>query len=503
MINSLGRNVPKGETPFKSSNEFLNHKRKLIFKKNITKKVEFFSSIEEAFDYFNLKSDMTFSFHHHLRNGDDVINLVCKEIEKRDLKNLHFAPSSIFPTYKEMVPCIKNGNITCIHTSYLNGEVASTIQQGFLKGTLVMQTHGGRARSIESGELKIDVAFLATPSVDKLGNGTGEIGKSACGTLGYGVSDLEYAKVVLLVTDNVVSSLERYQFDSKYVDGVIVIDKIGNPEGIVSGTTKITRDPIGLKIAKDTANLLDKLGMIHDGFSMQTGAGGTSLAVANYVRDIMISKNIKGSFASGGITAYYVNMLEEGLFQKLYDVQCFDLEAVTSYKNNSNHIAISASKYGNPYEEDPVCNMLDFIILGATEIDLNFNVNVTTDSFGNIIGGSGGHSDIAYGSKVTVVVSQLIKSRLPIIKEELMTISTPGEDIDIFVSERGIAINPKRTDLLEKLKNTTLPVYTMKELLDITYSITGVPAKIKHSDKVVGIVEYRDGSVIDTLYQVG
>lgn len=502
MNNSFHRMVPDGTKPFKSSDAFLKQEHHLISKKTPSKKVEFFSSYEEAFDYFHLTSNMTFSFHHHLRNGDEVINQVCKVVSSRNLVNLHFAPSSIFPNYKEMVPLIENGNITNIHTNYLNGEVSEVIQKGLLKGRLVMQTHGGRARSIEAGELPIDVAFLATPSVDKEGNGTGSTGKSACGTLGYGISDLEYAKVVILVTDHLVDSLEKYQFSHEFVDAVIVVDSIGNPEGIVSGTTKITRDPIGLKIAKDTANLLDEIGLIKNGFSMQTGAGGTSLAVADYVKNIMKKNQIKGSFASGGITGYYTNMLEEGYFDHLYDVQCFDLDAVHSYEKNSHHIGISASEYGNPYEKNPICNQLDFVILGATEIDLDFNVNVTTDSFGRIIGGSGGHSDIAYGAKVTVIVSPLMKSRLPIIKKNLMTISTPGSDIDIFVCERGIAINPCRTDLLEIVKSKQIQTYTMKELLDITHAITGVPCEIKHHDTCIGVVEYRDGTVIDSLYQI-
>lgn len=502
MKNSLGRFVPAEHKAFFSSDDYKDDSRKCVSKKTKSKKVEFFSSYAEAFDYFNLKSGMTFSFHHHLRSGDGVINEVAKVIQEKKLKDIHIAPSSIFESYTELVPCIEGGNITSIHTSYMNGPVSTVVQKGLLQGELVMQTHGGRARSIESGELHIDVAFLATPTVDKFGNGYGAFGKSACGVLGYAISDLEYADKVVLVTDNLVDALDQIHFSKNFVDAVIVVDKIGNPEGIVSGTTKITRDPVGLKIAKDTSILLDKLGLIKNGFSMQTGAGGTSLAVVDYVRSLMKKKNIKGRFASGGITSYYVKMLEEGLFENLYDVQCFDLDAVNSVQKNSNHIAISASKYGNPFEDSPICEQLDFVILGATEIDLDFNVNVTTDSFGRIIGGSGGHSDIAHGAFCTVIVSQLIKSRLPIIKEEVQTISTPGENVDVFVCERGIAINPIRKDLLEILAKKKIPTLTMKQLLDEAHSITGIPNKIPRSSKRIGLVEYRDGSVIDSLYQV-
>jgi citrate lyase subunit alpha/citrate CoA-transferase len=502
MLNGVGREIPNSLKPFVSSDDYKNNERRKISKKNKQSKTVFFSSYDEVFDSFHIDNKQTLSFHHHLRNGDLVIQEVCKVIKQKDLKELHFAPSSIFPSYTEMVELIKNKNITNIHTNYINGDVAKTISEGYLEGQLIMNTHGGRARAIESGDLSIDVAFIACPTVDKLANGSGAIGKNACGTLGYAIPDLEYAKKVVLVTDNLVEELDHYQLDGKFVEAVLVVDSIGDAEGIVSGTTQITKDPIGLKIAKDCSVLLDQLGLIKNGFSMQTGAGKTSLAVVSYVEKIMKERIITGEFGSGGITKAYVDMLESGLFNKLYDVQCFDLDAVKSFNKNSNHLAMSASTYGNPFEEDIIADKLDFVVLGATEIDLNFNVNVTTDVLGNLIGGSGGHSDIAKGADVTIVISPLIKSRIPIIKENVTTITTPGEDVDIFITERGIAINPKRKDLLEKLKNSKINIFSMEELLEKTHSMTGVPAKIKKDDRIIGHIEYRDGTVIDVLRRV-
>ncbi len=502
MINGVNRFIPDNLNSFKTSDSYLNMKRILINKKEKQFRTVFLNSIESAFDYFKIKSNQCLSFHHHLRNGDSVLQQVCEIVKKRDLRNMHFAPSSIFPSYTNLADLILNENVTNIHTNYINGRVADVIGQGYLKGKLIMNTHGGRARAIESGDLKIDVAFLACPTVDKFGNGTGAFGPSACGTLGYAISDLQYAKKVVLITDNLVDKLDEYQFDGVYVDAVVVVDSIGNSNGIVSGTTKLTKDPIGLKIAKDCANMINHLGLIKNNFSMQTGAGKISLAVVKYIKDIMINNNITGSFASGGITKSYVDLLNKGLFKALYDVQCFDLDAVKSYNINDKHIAMSASKYGNPFEKDPICNQLSFVILGATEIDLDYNVNVTTDSWGNIIGGSGGHADIAYGANVTIIISPLFKSRIPIIKEKVFTVTTPGSDIDILVTERGIAVNPKRKDIQNTLKNSGLPIYTIKELYEIAHSITGVPAKIEHSNRIIGYVEYRDGTYIDCIYQV-
>ena len=501
MKNSLNRFVPNGFKAFMGSSEYKNNLKQKTSKKQTSNGVIMLKSYAELFDVLNIKDGYTLSFHHHLRNGDFVLNSVLSEIKKRDIKNLTLAPSSIFPNNKELCELISNKNVTSIYTNYANGPVAEAISKGELENLFVMHTHGGRPALIESGELQIDVAILAVPTVDKQGNGTGAIGKSACGSLGYAVSDLEYAKKVVLVTDNLVDALETYQLDGRFVDYVLEVDAIGDPKGIVSGTTKITKDPVGLKIARMTATMLDELGLIENGMSMQTGAGGTSLAVASYVKDIMIKKGVKGSFASGGITGYFTKMLEDGLFENLYDVQCFDLDGVLSLEKNKNHQAISATRYASCYD-DNIVDKLDFVILGATEIDTNFNVNVTTDSHGKIMGGSGGHSDTAHGAKVTVIVTNLIKSRMPIIKESVTTVTTPGEDVDVIVTERGIAINPKRQDIISKLKDSKLPIMDINKLLQIAHEITGIPTKKEQSTIPVGVVVYRDGTVIDTIYKI-
>lgn len=502
MKNSLNRDIPKGYLPFVNSEHYKTLPNKNVSEVLSTKTTKEVGTISEIIAKLNLKDNMTFSFHHHLRNGDHVLNSVLSEVFKSNLKNIHLAVSSIFPVHEPLVNYIENNQVTKIYTNYLNGPVSDAILAGKLEELLVMQTHGGRPRAIEQGEIVIDVAFMAASCVDKNGNASGRHGKNAFGSIGYAISDVKYAKTVVLVTDNLVDEHPgEYEIDGKYVDYIIVMDEIGVQQEIVSGTTQITRDPVGLKIAKDAAKVLDELGLIKDGFSMQTGAGGVSLAVANEVNLIMEERTITGSFVSGGITGYFVNMLKNHLVERLYDVQCFDLWAVYSAQVNENHKLISASKYANPFHEDPIVNKLDFAILGATEIDLNFNVNVTTDSYGNIIGGSGGHADVANGCGVTVIVTQLVKTRIPIIKENVKTITTPGEDIDILVTERGIAVNPKRQDLIDKLKETTVNLKTIEELRDQAYQLTGVPREIPSSKEVVGVVQYRDGTIIDSLYK--
>lgn len=462
------------------------------------------ASLDQAIDKLNIRDGMTISFHHHLRNGDHVLNMVLETLAQRGLKDLTIAASSIFPVHAPLVEHMKSGVVTGIVANYMSGPVPEAISRGLLKKPAIMQTHGGRPRAIESGDLHIDVAFIAAPTADTYGNINGVEGKSACGTLGYAVADAEYADIAIAITDNLVSFPAcPIEISQIYVDYVVQVESIGDPKGIVSGTTKITKDPVALIIAKMAADVIQASGLVKNGMSFQTGAGGTSLAVAAELKDIMQSEGVVGSFAAGGITGYLVDMLEEGLFRTLFDVQCFDLKAIESYRNNAQHQVMSASMYGNPHTKGAVVNKLDIMILGATEIDTDFNVNVTTGSNGVIIGGSGGHSDTAAGSKLAIVVTNLIKARLPIIKDKVTTITTPGEDIDVVVTERGIAVNPRRVDLIKKLSNTHLPLKTINELKMTAEKITGVPKAIETSEKIVAVVEYRDGSVIDVVRMVG
>lgn len=450
----------------------------------------------------DLKDGAVVSFHHHLRNGDYVLNFVMKEIQKRGLKDITLVASSLFPIHGKMVPLIEDGTIKNIITAYITGDLAKAISHGKLKGNIIMHSHGGRARSILNEDIVIDAAFIASPSSDNMGNISGVNGKNSCGALGYAIADSIKANQVIAVTDSLLD-YPNYPSDitEDFVDYVLVVDSIGFKEGIVSGTTMMTKDPIGLKIAKDTLKVMEATGLLKDGVSYQSGAGGISLAVTSYLRDYMIKNNIKGSFASGGITGYLTDMLEEGLFTSLFDVQCFDLQAIESLKKNDNHLRMSASLYGNP-EVSSVVDNLDIVILGATEIDTNFNVNVSTGSDGILMGGSGGHQDTAAGSKVSIIVSKLFSSRIPLIKDRVDVITTPGSTVDILVTERGISVNPLRKDLIKKFKDAKLDIIDIKDLKAYSESIMGTPKNIKKSDRIIGLSEYRDGSIIDYIYGV-
>lgn len=459
-------------------------------------------NLEEVFKRIPIVDGMTLGFHHHFRNGDGVLNQVLDVAAKLGIKDLTVAASAILPVHAPIVDHIRSGVVTGLDAAAMAGEVGKAVSAGLLPKPAVFRTHGGRARAIECGQLHIDVAFIAAPAADTYGNLNGTDGETACGSLGYAFLDAEYADHVVAVTNHLVPyPVAPVSISQDRVDYVVKMDYIGNPGGIVSGTTKLTKDPIQLKIASYAAQAIAASGLLKDGFSFQTGAGGASLAVAAYLRTIMKKRDIKGSFVMGGITGYLVQMYEEGLFRTIFDVQDFDLDAIRSLRENRTHLEVGANLYASPYNSGCIVNQLDCVVLGATEMDTDFNVNVITGSDGVIMSGSGGHSDAAAGANMTVITANLVRSRLPTLKHTIQTITTPGETIDVFVTEYGIAVNPRRQDLLEKFKASGLPLWNIQDLAALAEKVCGKPKAIPMADRVVGIVEYRDGTVIDVIHQ--
>lgn len=458
------------------------------------------SSLREAIAASGLRDGMTVSFHHHLRSGDYVINMVMNEIAAMGIKNLTVNASSLFDVHAPLAEHIKSGVITRIITDYMSEGLGKYISAGIMEQPVEFMTHGGRPTAIMQGKTPIDVAFVAAPAADCEGSCTGKIGRSACGSLGYAFADAELAKKTVVITDGLCERLEEPSIDGKYVDFVVSVDEIGDPRGIVSGTTAITRDPVGLIMARDAADVIKYSGLLKDGFSFQTGAGGASLAAAKFLMEIMLEEKIHGGFGLGGITGYMVDMLRAGCFEELRDVQCFDLKAVESIRTDPRHHEISAFEYASPANGHAWVNSLDAVILGATEIDTGFNVNVHTNSSGTIMGGSGGHSDTAVGAKLAMVIAPLFRARQPIITERVSCVSTPGRDIDVFVTQYGIAVNPKNEELRDRLIRAHLPIVSIEELKAKAESLCGVPKALEHGERVVAKVIGRDGNVQDLIY---
>ena len=461
------------------------------------------NSIREAIQLSGLKDGMTVSFHHHLRNGDYVLNMVMEQIAALGIRDITVNASSLFDVHTPLLGHMENHVVTGLSADYIAAGVGRAISHGILEKPVEFRTHGGRPYDIARGATPIDVAFIAAPTADPMGNCSGKYGKSACGSLGYAFADAMYAKKVVVITDNLVPyPMLDWSIPQEYVDYVVAVDAIGDPRGIVSGTTKITRDPVGLVMASYAARVIEASGLLKDGFCFQTGAGGASLAAAKFLKDIMLKKKIQGSVALGGITGYLVQMLNEGCFQSLLDVQCFDLDAVESLRANPRHQEMSALQYAAPGSRGAAVDNLDVVILGATQIDTDFNVNVHTDSNGYIMGGSGGHSDTAAGSKLCMIIAPMFRARLPIVTDHVTCISTPGENIDVLVTQGGIAVNPRQTELKQRLMDARLPVIDIQELKEKTEAITGRPRPIVTGDRVVAKVMGREGNLQDVIRNI-
>ncbi|MHC5247799.1 citrate lyase subunit alpha [Enterococcus sp. LJL120] len=461
------------------------------------------SSIREAVEKTGLKDGMTISFHHHFREGDYVMNMVLAELSEMGFKNLSIAPSSIANVHEPIIDHIKSGLITNITSSGLRDKVGAAISQGIMENPVVIRSHGGRARAIATGDIHIDVAFLGAPSSDPYGNANGTVGKATCGSLGYAMIDAKYADQVVIITDTLVpfpnTPISIPQTD---VDFVVEVDAIGDPQGIAKGATRFTKNPKELLIAEYAAKVITNSPYYKEGFSFQTGTGGAALAVSRFLREKMISDGITASFALGGITNAMVELLEEGLVEKIIDVQDFDHPSAVSLGKNSNHYEIDANMYASPLSKGSVINQLDTAILSALEIDTNFNVNVMTGSDGVIRGASGGHSDTSMACKMSLVIAPIIRGRIATIVDQVNTVVTPGSSVDVVVTEIGIAINPERQDLIEHFKKLDVPQLTIEELKEKAYSIVGTPEAIQYGDKVVALIEYRDGSLIDVVRNV-
>ncbi|MEM0674715.1 citrate lyase subunit alpha, partial [Dickeya oryzae] len=169
---------------------------------------------------------------------------------------------------------------------------------------------------------------------------------------------------------------------------------------------------------------------------------------------------------------------------------------------NPQHVEISTNVYANPSAKAACCDQLDVVILSALEIDTQFNVNVITGSDGVMRGASGGHCDVATAANLTIVVAPLIRSRIPTVVRQVTTCVTPGSAIDVLVTDHGIAVNPSRPDVAERLTEAGLSVMSIEDLYQRAIALVGEPKAIEFHDRIVGVIRYRDGSVIDVVRQV-
>ncbi|NDR58412.1 citrate lyase subunit alpha [Aliiruegeria sabulilitoris] len=459
--------------------------------------------LEEAIRRAGLKDGMTVSFHHAFREGDKVINLVVETLARMGFKDLTLAPSSLLGVNAAIIPHIQSGVIRKLFTSGLRGKLGEAISNGLMDEPVTFHSHGGRVALIEQGEIEIDVAFLGVSACDPFGNANGVSGRSWCGSLGYAMVDAMYADKVVMLTEEIVpfpnnpASIRQDQ-----VDWIVQVDEVGDPAKISVGAARATTNPRELLIAKLCAEVMEHAGYFEDGFSMQTGTGGSSTATSRFLEHRMRAKGIKAGWALGGQTGGMVDLHEKGLIGTLVDTQSFDAVAARSLQANASHMEISTQFYASPLSKGATVDRLDMVILSALEIDLDFNVNVLTGSDGVVRGAIGGHADTAAGANLSIVVGPLLRTRIPTVVEQVTTRVTPGETVGVLVTEHGISVNPNRPDVAERLKAAGLPVKPIGDLYQRAISLSGKPEPLDFLDNVVGHVRYRDGTIIDTVRQI-
>ncbi len=455
------------------------------------------ANLSAAFDRFDIGDGAVLSFHHHYRNGDQLMNAVLEEAARRGLRGLTIAPSSLFPVHAPLAAHINSGVIGDVITDYAKGAVTDAMLSSALRGPALLQSHGGRARAISTGELKIDVAFVGASLAQADGACTGRGGALPCGPLGYAMVDTAFARRTVVCSHEItVGTIPHTDIPAQQVDAVIPFPNPGEVSGIASDTTLASQTPQARQIGDLVAQVIAATGLMRDGLSLQTGAGGYSLSAVTVIGHAMAHAGVRGSFLSGGITGSHVALQQAGLFERIHDVQCFDGGAVQSSITNPDHLAMSAAQYASPLMPDAVVNGLGVMILGAVEVDSQFNVNVTIGGDGRLIGGPGGHPDAAQGAALTIVTTGLTAGGFAKLVDHARGVTTHGKSVDVIVTDQGIAVNPRRPDIASDLRRAGIDVSTFAQLselaLDAAQRSRCEPAKVPRL-----LIEDRAGGLLD------
>ena len=510
--NALGRLVPavvngKKQVPFKGVDGYVAKGRQAA--PPIASAANFpgdgdkrFGSLAEALEACGLSDGMTLSTHHHFRNGDLVGNMLFDASARLGAKELMWFPSASFPCHEPVLRHMERGVVHHIEGS-MNGPLGDYCTDGKMRGLGVLRSHGGRWQAIQDGEVHVDIAVIAAPCADAFGNANGVNGPAACGSLNFALADSLYADKVIVVTDHLVPfPAIPWQIQGNHVDAVVVVDSVGDPSKIVSGTTEVTNSPDRLLLAELVARFVRDAGIMRDGFSFQAGAGGTALAFAIYLKEMMKRAGVKARFVRGGSTKYLVEMLDEGLTDYILDGQTFDLCGVASMRDNPRHVATSPFTSYNYHGKGFFGTFVDAVVLGATEVDVHFNANVVTHSDGRLLHGIGGWQNCLFAG-CTILAVPAVRDRIPVIVDEVTTLTGPGELIDVVVTERGIAINPRRHDLLESVEGKGLPIRDIRDIQrEVDQMCGGRPTPPRRGREAVAVVKWVDGTVMDSVWKV-
>jgi len=463
----------------------------------------------------------TISYPHYYRLGDVNLELIVRKLREHGKKNIKILGNAFFDNCIPWLPeAIKDGTIGGIMGNSYRGMGKHLMAGDFLPWIVTGFGHGDRVRKFHTGEERVKVAFGPVPIADKWGNANGLLGKPEhwVGPLGLFLADTLWAEHVALlageISDNYIFPRSLSMID---VDYVIKVDNPGNSEGIGSGTLdieKIRSNKFNARIAEQVIKVMEASGVIFDGFNFQVGSGA-GLIVLDELHRILKEKKIQAGFAIGGCTSLHVDMLHDGAISNLLHGQCFEpsKKVMDSMLYDHNHYEISTGEYDDVANKENAVNMLDVSVLSTLEMDLKFNVNSICAN-GRIIGGIGGAQGVAAGSSLTIMFLPLATGKngkgFPRIVDEVFTVSIPGEVIDVAVTEDFIAINPKsKSPYIGELKANAskkgLKLASIEELHERAVAkakeFGEIPQRVEVTDTPVEVVEWRDGTLLDTIFK--
>ena len=463
----------------------------------------------------------TISYPHYYRMGDTCLEIIVGKLRDHGKKNIKILGNAFFDNCIPWLPeAVSDGTIGGLIGNCYKGMGKHLTAGEFLPWIVTGIGHGNRVRKLHTGEERVRVAFGPVPVADVWGNANGVSGPPEhwVGPLGLFLADSRWAEQTCLLAGDI---RDRYLFPRSIsmtdIDYVVNVPNPGNTSGVGSGTLdieKIRSNECNARIAAQVIHVMEASGVIRDGFSFQVGSG-TGLIVLDELEKILTEQGIKAGFAIGGCTSLHVKMLHEGLIENLLHGQCFEPSPVVinSLKQDHNHHEISTGEYDDVSNKENAVNLLDVAVLSALEMDLHFNVNSVCAN-GRIIGGIGGAQGVAAGSKLTIMFLPLVSGKdgeaFPRIVEDVFTVSIPGEVIDIAVTEEFVALNPRsKSPYIEDLRSNAtghgLKVVSIEELhgisLDRARSIGELPLRRALTERIVEVVEWRDGTLLDTIYK--
>ncbi len=379
-------------------------------------------------------------------------------------------------------------------------------------------SHGNRVRKLQTGEVEVRVAFGPVPIADVYGNANGIYGKDRelCGPVGLFTADAEHAEYVCLLAGTVSQvPVMPTPISMEWVDFVVPFENVGDNGGIGTGTLDINRikaNPFNATVAENVTNCARAAGVIRDNFGFQVGSGAGLIVLEN-IRQMLKQNKITANFSIGGITGLHVDMLQEGTIHHLMHGQLFEPndKMFESFRNDKNHHEITTGYYASVANKESAVNLLDLAVLSALEVDLDFNVN-TVCAGGRIIGGIGGGQDVAAGADLTIIFLPLATGKdgkgFPKVVDKVYTCTTPGEVIDLVVTEEYAALNPKSTSsykdaIVNRAKDFGVKLLSIEELHQKSLAKAAewgpTPRNKATTDEVVHVIEWRDGTLLDTI----